>query len=229
MKNNNSLLSVFFLLLFPFLCKAEGLTLGGTRLIYDATRKEASIPINNSQKSTSYLIQAWVTDLNGGEKSIPFIATPPLFKLGVNSDSSVRVAYTGMPDLPSDKESVFLLNVRAVPSVEKKDNPSRLIIATQNTIKLIFRPAGLTTREASLSWQKLIVSRTASGVIFENPTPYNVTLSAMSVDGKDIPFPGNVLPKSLLMVPVQHANINKVSFRTINDFGGLSQSRDVHF
>lgn len=210
-------------------CQAEGLTLGGTRLIYDAKKKEASIPLSNSENRAAYLVQAWVTDLQGHEQHVPFIATPPLFKLGASSDTSVRVAYTATPDLPSDKESVFLLNVRAVPSVEKKENPARLIISTQNIIKLIYRPAGLTSREAGLAWQKLNVRRTASGIAFENPTPYTVTLSAMTIDGQKIERPGNVLAKSTAIVPVQRGKINQVTFSTINDFGGLSPSRNVHF
>ncbi|EHN6806792.1 molecular chaperone [Salmonella enterica] len=210
-------------------CQAGGLTLGGTRLIYDARKKEASIPLSNSDNRTSWLIQVWVTDLQGREEHVPFVATPPLFKLGTSSDTTVRVAYTATPDLPPDKESVFLLNIRAVPSVEKKENPARLIIATQNIIKLIYRPSGLTSREAGLVWQKLCVRRTAAGIAFRNPTPYLATLSAMSIDGKKIERPGNVLPGSTVVVPVHQGMVHGVTFRTINDFGGLGPSRDVHF
>ncbi len=229
MPDNNVFFVGICLLAASAASNAEGLTLGGTRLIYEAAKKEASIPLSNSETRTAYLVQAWVTDLQGGEQHIPFIATPPLFKLGASGDTSVRVAYTATPELPSDQESVFLLNVRAVPSVEKKDNPARLIIATQNIIKLIYRPEGLNSREAGLAWQKLTVSRTATGIAFGNPTPYAVTLSSVTVDGKKIERPGNVLPKSTAVVPVRQGTISHVTFSTINDFGGLSPSRNIHF
>ncbi|WP_094117643.1 fimbrial biogenesis chaperone [Lonsdalea britannica] len=121
---------------------ADGLTLGGTRLVYDATQKEASLSLSNAGKSTPYLVQVWVSDLQRKTKNIPFIATPPLFKQGLNGDSAIRVVYTSLPSLPQDRESVYLLNVRAIPAVEKKADPKRLTIATQNIIKLIYRPKG---------------------------------------------------------------------------------------
>ncbi|ELW3333424.1 molecular chaperone [Salmonella enterica] len=229
MKKNIIVLAGLCLLVSSHPCLAGGLTLGGTRLIYDAKKKEVSIPLNNSENNTDYLVQVWVTDMHGHEKNVPFIATPPLFKLGADSDTTIRVAYTATPDLPSVKESVFLLNVRAIPSVDKKENPVRLIIATQNIIKLIFRPSGLTSYEAGLAWQKLNVRRTTKGIAFSNPTPYLVTLSSMSVDGKHIERPGNVLPESTVVIPLTQNTVHHVIFRAINDFGGLGMSRDVHF
>ena len=39
---------------------AEGIQLGRTRVIYDANKKEASLPLINSEKELPWLIQSWV-------------------------------------------------------------------------------------------------------------------------------------------------------------------------
>lgn len=218
-----------YLLCAAFASHADGLTLGGTRLIYDTAKKEASISLNNAGKSTPYLVQVWVSDMQRQTRNIPFIATPPLFKLGLNGDSAVRVVYTGTPDLPTDRESVFLLNVRAIPAVEKKVDPKRLTIATQNIIKLIYRPKGLSSKEAGQAWQKLKVSLAPGGVSFENPTPYVVTLTGMRINGKKVDRPGTIMPNASKVVPVQERSVSSVTFSTINDFGGMTTQREVRF
>lgn len=218
-----------YLLCAAFASCADGLTLGGTRLVYDATQKEANVSLNNAGKSTPYLVQVWVSDMQRQTRNIPFIATPPLFKLGLNGDSAVRVVYTSLPALPEDRESVYLLNVRAIPAVEKKADPKRLTIATQNIIKLIYRPKGLSAKEAGLAWQKLKVTAVAGGISFENPTPYVVTLTGMSVNGEKIDRPGTIMPRASKIVPVSSRPVSSVKFSTINDFGGMTMSREEHF
>jgi P pilus assembly chaperone PapD len=51
-----------------------GVIIGGTRVVYDGNKKEASIDVNNPDK-TPYLIQSWVETLNGGAEKAPFIIT----------------------------------------------------------------------------------------------------------------------------------------------------------
>ncbi|HED1257232.1 TPA: fimbria/pilus periplasmic chaperone, partial [Citrobacter amalonaticus] len=55
------------------------LTLGGTRLIYDATKKEASISLDNRGKSAPQLVQAWVSDKNRGRNNIPFVVIGEIY------------------------------------------------------------------------------------------------------------------------------------------------------
>ncbi|SUH11200.1 fimbrial chaperone protein BcfB [Salmonella enterica subsp. enterica] len=51
--------------------------------------------------------------------------------------------YVG-PSLPTDRESVFYLNSKAIPSVDKnKLTGNSLQIATQSVIKLFIRPKNL--------------------------------------------------------------------------------------
>lgn len=217
-----------FLLFFSTHTVAEGLTLSGTRLIYDATKKETSISLENSGKSPQQLVQAWVSDKNRNRSNIPFVVTPPVSKLAQNSTTSVRVVYIGQ-SLPTDRETQFLLNVRSVPAIEKQDNPQRLTIATQNIIKLIYRPAGLTSAGSSLAGESLRVTRAGNDVRFENPTPYVVSLTGVVINGKKIERPGTVQPLDNLVVPFQGGAPSSVSWRTINDYGGMTKELRVRF
>lgn len=215
-------------LFFSTLAFADGLTLGGTRLIYDATKREASISLDNSGKSAPQLVQSWVSDKQHNRTNIPFVVTPPVAKLAQNSTTSIRVVYTG-PSLPDDRETQFLLNVRAVPATEKQDNPQRMIIATQNIIKLLYRPAGLTADGAARAGENLKVTRTGNGVRFDNPTPYVVSLTGVVINGKKIERPGTVQPLDTLTIPFQDGTPSSVSWRTINDFGGLTKELQTWF
>lgn len=197
-----TLISCIYSLIFPSLVLADGLSLGGTRLIYDATKKEASITLENSGKSAPQLVQAWVSDKNRKVADIPFVVTPPVSKLAQNATTTVRVVYTGRStSLPTDRESQFLLNVRTVPATEKQDNPQRLTIATQNIIKLIYRPAGLSSSGASRAGESLKVTRAGNEVRFENPTPYVVSLTGVTINGVKVEQPGTVQPRESLSLP----------------------------
>lgn len=208
---------------------ADGLTLGGTRLIYDAAKKEASINLSNQGSSPPHLVQSWVSDKNRNVKDIPFVITPPVFKLFQNTTSTIRAVYVGEDRLPNDRESLWLLNIRAVPATEKKDNPARMTIATQNIIKLIYRPTGLTSAGAEKAGESLTLSIADGGVQFANPTPYVVTLAAVTINGKPVERPGTIEPKSSLLLPFQEGKPARVTWRTINDFGGLTKENSTHF
>ena len=225
-------LNIFFAtaaVLMPVSALADGLALSGTRLIYDATKKEASINLNNQGKSPPQLIQSWVSDSEGG-KNIPFITTPPVSKLSPNATATVRVVYVGgSPRVRDDRESLWLLNIRAVPATEKKDKPTRLTIATQNVIKLIYRPAGLTSAGAAKAGESLKVSAEAAGVRFTNPTPYVVTLTGVTINGRSVERPGTIEPQGSLTLPFDGGKPAQVSWRTINDYGGLTKVLSTKF
>lgn len=222
----------FFII--PFICTgshAGGLTLGGTRLIYDGTKKEASISLKNDEKSVPQLVQAWISDKNNATTDIPFITIPPVSKLSANGTLSIRVVFVGdSSSLLSDRESQWLFNVRAVPATEKKDDSQRLTVATQNIIKLIYRPEGLTPEGASEAGGKLNAS-VGNGVIrFDNPTPYVVTLTDMSINDKKVTRPGTIQPYGKLNIPMPvSSRSGQISYRTVNDFGGTTQKFQVNF
>lgn len=47
---------------------ASGVGLSSTRVIYDGNKKEASLTVQNKNKSEEFLIQSWVDDATGSKK-----------------------------------------------------------------------------------------------------------------------------------------------------------------
>ncbi|EDK8307423.1 molecular chaperone, partial [Salmonella enterica] len=122
---------------------AGGIVLERTRVIYDAGKKEAALPVTNRSKSLPYLLQSWVDNAQGTARG-PFIITPPLFRLNAESDSSLRIIKSS-ENIANDKESLFFINVRAIPaksqSVDANNNTLTLVFKTR--IKLFYRPKNL--------------------------------------------------------------------------------------
>lgn len=59
---------------------SAGVIIGGTRIIFDGTKKEASIGITNPD-NVPYLIQSWIDVQDEQSGKAPFIITPPLYRL----------------------------------------------------------------------------------------------------------------------------------------------------
>lgn len=58
-----------------------GVVVGGTRFIYPQDKKMITIPVDNTDKKTAYLIHGWIEKEDGITKSKDFILTPVLFQL----------------------------------------------------------------------------------------------------------------------------------------------------
>ncbi|WP_337261279.1 MULTISPECIES: fimbrial biogenesis chaperone [unclassified Serratia (in: enterobacteria)] len=206
-------------LLLAFGLQAQaGVIVGGTRLIYDGAKKESSLGISNPDK-VPYLIQSWVDSQDGDTSKVPFIITPPLFRLDGGQDNILRVVRAG-GNLPTNKESLYWLNIKSIPSAEKKDNTLQIAIKTR--IKLIYRPQGLpgSLEEAAkaLTWQ-----RSGNAVQVTNSSPYYVTFFKVKVNGNQIKNATMVAPQSSARFELP-AGVSggALSWEIINDYGGTS-------
>jgi P pilus assembly chaperone PapD len=195
-----------------------GVIIGGTRVVYDGNKKEASIDVNNPDK-TPYLIQSWVETLSGGAEKAPFIITPPLYRLDGGQQNIERVVVTG--NLPQDKESLYWLNIKAIPSAPKKDNTLQIAIKTR--IKLIYRPAGLKSQQPQELSHQLTWRRNGNQLQVTNPTSYVINFNEISLGGKKIENVSYVLPgESMNFTLPAGANSTSVNYKVINDYGAVS-------
>lgn len=195
---------------------AGGIALGATRVIYPQGDKQVSLPVINSSTDNTFLIQSWIANVEG-VKSPDFILTPPLFVIHPKKENTLRIMYVG-PDLPADRETVFYLNSKAIPSIDKnKLQGNTLQIATQSVIKLFIRPKKLTS--LSTDAPKTLTCQTANGkVTITNPSPYYVSLVQFFVGETRLPN-SMVAPKNTLTLDIPGSGSGSVKFQTVNDFG----------
>jgi chaperone protein EcpD len=213
---------------------SAGIVISGTRVIYPERQHEVTIKVSNEGEMPE-LVQAWIDagNMNAApdDEEVPFTLMPPLFRLDPGKGQALRIIYTQDP-LPTDKESVFWLNVLEIPPrAQDADNVSLLELAFRSRIKLFYRPQGL-EKEGShdapgkVQWQL----RVGEHPLLEatNPTPYHVTLTKviayagtlrLSMERGEMIGPGET--KALIVDPVPTISrpLTRVDYTFINDYG----------
>lgn len=201
-----------------------GVIVGGTRVIYNAGQKETSISVRNPEKTAPYLIQSWVENASPTDGSkAPFVITPPLFRLDAGQENTLRIVRTG-GQLPEDRESLYWLNIKSIPSSTKAET-NQLQISVKTRIKLIYRPAALVANAAE-AYKQLTFTRQGNQLQVTNPTAYQIAFYSVKVGGVEIKDPGSIAPFATLSLPLPTAAYGQVSWQTINDFGGITAAEN---
>ncbi|HFM2225413.1 TPA: fimbria/pilus periplasmic chaperone [Escherichia coli] len=135
------------LLLFLFACHSTianaAVALGATRVIYPANQKQVLLPVTNNDPASVYLIQSWIENA-GDQKDTQFVITPPLFSMQGKKENTLRIINATNHQLPGDRESLFWVNVKAIPAMEKdQKNENTLQLAIISRIKMFYRPTHL--------------------------------------------------------------------------------------
>jgi chaperone protein EcpD len=219
--------------------------INGTRVIFPSNEREVSVRLTNEGASPG-LVQMWID--KGDPKStpntteVPFLLTPPLFRIDPAKGQTVRMIYSQEP-LPQDRESIFWLNLLEVPprpqNVDANDS-NYVQMAFRTRIKVFFRPQALNTQElvaaapAKVTW-KIVKDGDGYALEAKNPTPYYISIiktglitagDAPEVAPKFLNEDGGMLApgaqeryplKSLKQAPSTGL---KVRFSYLNDYGG---------
>lgn len=202
-----------------------GIALGATRVIYPADAKQTSLAITNSNKQERYLVNAWIEN-DRGQKEKTFAVTPPLFVSEPDSENTLRIIYAG-PPLPSDRESLFFMNVKAIPSVNKENMEGKnvLQLAILSRIKLFVRPKNLAMPpEEALSQLKF--ERAGNHLKISNASPYYVTLVNLQMGGQKLE---NIMiaPKNSAQQALPSGASGALSWQSVNDYGAITPARRV--
>ena len=216
-----------------------GISLSGTRLVFDGSHKEAGITVRNS--GDDVLIQSWIDNDADDATAVPFAVTPPLVRVSGEEQQLLRVIYEGA-GLPTDRELVVWLNVQEIPQASK--TPNTLQLAVRQRIKVFFRPAGLKNNAylapAELSWR--LVERGAKSVlVVSNPGLYHVSMADITVQSGAVseqPFDSTMIApgeqKEFRLKNITPTPAPRLSFSSINDYGArdrytaqLSNSADT--
>lgn len=159
-----------------------GVVTGGTRLIYPGGKKESSLSVTNND-ATPYLIQSWVESNKG---AAPFLLTPPLFRLEGEQQTRLRVIYSG--GLPENKESMFWMNIKAIPSSQAKAGANTLQIAIKTRIKLIYRPKSIEGTPEMVT-EQLRWTRSGNTLQVMNPTAFYMNFAEVKVGAPKLKRP----------------------------------------
>lgn len=224
-KNTNLFFCLFSVFLFfssfgVSVSAWAGVALGATRVIYPAGQKQVQLAVTNNDDKSTYLIQSWVEDIDG-KKSSSFIITPPLFTMQGKKENTLRIIDATGDQLPKDRESLFWLNVKAIPAMDKsKLTENTLQLAIISRIKLYYRPGNLEIPPDAAP-EKLIFKRNRGVLVITNPTPYYLTITELNY-GNHALDNALVPPRGEASVKLPDGSGNNITYRTINDYGALT-------
>ncbi|EJQ7969984.1 fimbria/pilus periplasmic chaperone, partial [Escherichia coli] len=144
-----------FLILIPLSSFSQtngGISFDSTRVVYREGMNGASIKLNNFTNSR-WLLRAWISEYNSSEKYTGFVITPPLYKTDSGESIQFRIAPTKLK-LKEDRESVFRINILAIPPKNNSGNNS-IQFAINSRIKLFYRPKTLIPEQDSVKQSQL--------------------------------------------------------------------------
>ncbi|AZE87122.1 fimbrial biogenesis chaperone [Pseudomonas orientalis] len=213
--------------------------INSTRVVYPQNDKEVSVRLE-SKNQAPVLVQTWLD--KGDEHStpqvgdMPFVATPPIFRMEPGKQQVVRVAYTGEP-LPTAQESLFWFNLLEVPSQPSgAQQGNQLQLAFRSRIKLFYRPQnlpyGVEAAPEKLQWRRVSGAQ-GQGLEVFNPTPYHVTFEAVdlldagqrharktaSSGSENMVLPGGRIRFELPSLKSAANATATVEFQTLDDYG----------
>ncbi|MBO1014517.1 fimbria/pilus periplasmic chaperone [Achromobacter sp. SD115] len=215
-----------------------GLTVIGTRFVYPAQAKSLTIRTGNSEDAP-ILVQAWLdqeraqTRTDPSELPVPFVLTPPVYRLDPGERKALELRYTGEP-LATDRESVFWINFLEIPS-QPAAQRNRLQLSFRLRMKVLFRPPGLKgspqEAPAQITWKYQATGNTDESWQLEarNPTPFFVSLARIELPARDGPLRMDGLTlapyaTSLYTLPAGHkpqAGTATLSYEAAGDAGDL--------
>lgn len=221
-----------------------GITLQSTRLIYNEEQRNGILfKVKNNTKKP-YLIQSQVglffenifkVTETKFDKKIPFIVLPPLKRLNAQDDFNLVIRLINYRDLPSDRESVFALRIKAIPEgegeqpngiTEDKLGEMKVMLAVQNTMKLFYRPNSLPDYNPEKIADSLIFVHSGKSLVVSNPTPFYITLKTLCVGETDIDDKAlfqMIPPFGKLSFPVKASARGNVTWQLITDYGSATR------
>lgn len=200
--------------------------LNGTRFIYEEGKKNTSFEVTNQSENT-YGGQVWIDNTNQGNDTAYMLPVPPFFKVAAKGKQIVRIMRTDSA-LPSDRESLFWLNVQEIPPKPKGEVEGGVLAVAINTrVKLIYRPESLVAGRENAEKGMQIVRRNGETWL-TNPTPYYFAVTAVKVNGKSVSLSESVQDRLAQVAPKAEISLGSValngavSVEAVNDWGGTA-------
>ncbi len=198
--------------------------LNGTRFIYEEGKKNTSFEVTNQAEQT-FGGQVWIDNTNQGNSTVYMIPAPPFFKVAPKEKQIIRIMKTES-QLPTDRESLFWLNVQEIPPKPKETDGNVLAVAVNTRVKLIYRPKSLVDGRKGAEKGIKVVNK-GGETYLSNPTPYYFAVTGLKVNGQAVKLSDEVLNKIAQLRPKSEVSLGKQSLNgtvtgeAINDWGGM--------
>ncbi|MDR4899014.1 fimbrial chaperone [Yersinia kristensenii] len=197
--------------------------LNGTRFIYEEGKRNLSFEVTNQAEET-FGGQVWVDNTNQGN-GVYMVPAPPFFKVGANQRQIVRIMKTDS-HLPTDRESLFWLNVQEIPPKPKTADANVLAVAVNTKVKLIYRPKSLIEGRKEAEKNIKLVKKDGKTYL-SNPTPYYFAVIGVKANGQAVKLSSAEQNALAQMAPFSEALVGKytlngtVTIDAVNDWGGV--------
>lgn len=213
------------------------LILQGTRVVFPSDAREVTLGVSN-EGDGPVLAQGWIdtgkAEVLPAEVVAPFVVTPAVVRVDPGEGAMLRIAYSGEA-LPSDRESLFFLNVQETPP-GNAEGANTLQFVFRSRVKLFYRPMALDMDVAKapglLQWKLGHDGQGRLALQVRNPSPYHVSFARIGVASATMqadvarqmlgPYETTELAFNDPMVAISGAI--SVEYEVINDFGAR-----VHF
>lgn len=223
-------------LLIPFSAVNAEIIIHGTRAIYPSDAREITLQVSNNGKNPA-LVQVWIDE--GDAKSTPdqskapFMITPPISRVDSKKGQALRITRLPKTDsLSKTQETLFWLNILDIPpkpSIKNQDviPDNFLQLAIRSRIKFFYRPSEIKD-DVNLAPEKIQWRVNGSQLFIKNVTPFYITMTSIYQEqsGKKV----DILSEGLMLKPFSEESVNlkntnnlKMSFTTINDYGGRTE------
>lgn len=221
----------------PFFCSAAqgGLSLSQTRVVFPGDKDSVSLNVRNSSAEDIWLLRGWVEDIKGVRENDTFIVTPPLYRLDPNNNIQLRINALDIKSLPITKESVYYLNIMAIPPQAQDDfvtkKNSAISFSVNNRIKMFYRPKSIDDRRSVIqAYGKITARQKGREVVLFNPSPYYITLDGLHINKSDVQGKS----KDYMISPGGSLSVNysavaeSISYQVIDDYGGITETYHIN-
>lgn len=190
------------------------------KFIFVESKGQEIIEIKNNT-TNDYFIQSWISHYDeNNDTELPFIITPPLFKIEKNENYSLKIFKTDEIE-KIDRETLYRINIKRIPLLSDSDESKNLLHISMNSVyNLIYRPVSIEEGAKDAYKRIEFLKNKNNEFIVNNPTPYFITL--LNVNSEDIAL----IEKSKTIPPFKKYNTKNIikedgliKWKTINQYG----------
>lgn len=163
-----------------------GVTAERTRVIFPQDKREVSLMLANLN-TYPVITQVWVNDGQPGNTpesaKAPVMPLPPVFHMDPQQTQTLRLLQLG-DKLPSDRESLYWLNIHEVPPTQQGpegEDSTQVTVTMQTQMKLILRPPKL-PQSLERTAASLQFRMDGDRITVTNEGPHYISLAYLQID-----------------------------------------------